>query len=429
MGDFAHNLTDEERLAILLAVPDYGRVTTKGSEGSRDGRTIVIDFYPHLKGGQRYLQSAGGKAFPTEERAETILLAVRQRAQITGLETAVNEFRSSRAKGARVTGVIERYFAAVESGFWQSPRTGRAPSPRTIAAYRRVLRRAEPYFEGLTWAELMDSRRLAHFKAWFRAPEPDGRGLLSDQETRNCFAALRAVVAWYEHEHPGWTRPQFPPIPTAARAKRENEAERSDARQTLPETVAAIEALPENRRPIFWAMLYTQARPTEARGILCGDYRAPRLTVRRSAEGDHSTDSIAPRTKTGERGFWELPGWLCALIERVCSPNFEPPERPLFRNPDPQARGELFSYDALRDAWMGACEAAGVPYVPVYRALKHGIVTAYLDAGMEVDDVIAQCRFKGDAMVEVYDLDADRRRQGNVERLDEWVRKAKENGS
>ena len=422
MSAFAPNLTDAERLAILMDVPEFGRVTTKGER-------IVIDFYPDLEGARRYLQSAGGRRFQSTDEADSVLRTLRQRAAILGQEAALDEFRSSRARGARVTGVIERYFAAVESGFWQSPRTGRAPSPRTVAAYRRVLRRAEPYFEGLTWAELMDSRRLAHFKAWFRAPEPDGRGLLSDQETRNAFAALRAVVAWYEHEHPGWTRPKFPPIPTAARAKRENEAERSDERQTLPQTVAGIEALPESRQPIFWTMLYTQARPTEARGVLCGDFRAPRLAIRRSAEGDRSGDPVAPRTKTGERGVWTLPDWLCALLERVCGASWEPPERPLFRNPDPQARGELFSYDALRDAWMGACEAAGVPYVPVYRALKHGLVTAYLDAGMDVDDVIAQCRFRGDQMVEVYDLDADRRRQGNVERLDEWVRKAKEDGS
>lgn len=418
MSAGALRLTDSERLAMLMDVPEWGRVTTKGDR-------IVIDFYPELKGRARYLQSAGGKAFPTREQAETVLLALRQRAHVMGLEEAVNEFRSSRSKGARVAGVIEGYFQAVESGFWQSPRTGRVPSPRTVAAYRRVLKRAEPYFGGLTWGEFMDSRRLAHFKAWFRAPEPEGRGLLSDQETRNAFAALRAVVAWYEHEHPGWTRPKFPPIPTAARAKRENEADRNESRQTLPQTVAAIEAIPEDRQPIFWAMLYTQARPTEARGVLCGDFRAPRLTIRRSAEGDHSTDSVAPRTKTGERGVWELPAWLCALIERVCGPTWEPPERALFRNPDPQARGDLFSYDALRDTWVAACERASVPYVPLYRALKHGIVTAYLDAGMDIDDVIAQCRFRGDAMVEVYDLDADRRRQGNVARLDEWVRKAK----
>lgn len=52
-------------------------------------------------------------------------------------------------------------------------------------------------------------------------------------------------------------------------------------------------------------------------------------------------------------------------------------------------------------------------------------MTAYRDSGMDIEDIVAQCRFRNDQMVDVYDQRADERRSGTVAVLDEWVSKAR----
>ncbi len=73
----------------------------------------------------------------------------------------------------------------------------------------------------------------------------------------------------------------------------------------------------------------------------------------------------------------------------------------------------------MRRSW------ADIPWVPVYKAFKHTIVTAYRDSGMDIEDIVAQCRFRNDQMVDVYDQRADERRSGTVAVFDEWVTKAR----
>lgn len=413
-----HRLTDVEKRATLLEMPNFGRVTTKG-------KRIVLDFYPDLKGPARYLQSFAGKAFTDESHAETVRAAICRDARSMGLSEAVAQFRSSRSRANKISKVFEDFYEAVESKRWQSERTGEFLSPRTIGAYKRVLKRAAPYFEGMTVAEATDGRTLRDFKAWFRRPKPDGRGLKSDQETRNAFAALRSVIRWYRVQNPIFQAPDWPPMPTAATAKRKNENERNENRLTLPETVRGIDCIPPERQPLFWVLFYTQARPTEVRGVLGADWKSPTLTIRRSAEGSSSNSGIRDTTKTGESGKWELPGWVCDLIDEHCGHVRFSPRLPLFRNPNPQAQGDIYSYDALRDTWALATAQAEIPWVPVYKAFKHTIVTAFRDSGMDIEEIVAQCRFRSDQMVDVYDQRADERRSGTVSVLDEWVSKAR----
>lgn len=85
-----------------------------------------------------------------------------------------------------------------------------------------------------------------------------------------------------------------------------------------------------------------------------------------SAEGSSSNSGIRDTTKTGESGKWELPGWVCDLIDEHCGHVRFSPRLPLFRNPNPQAQGDIYSYDALRDTWALATERAEIPWVRLY---------------------------------------------------------------
>lgn len=170
-------------------------------------------------------------------------------------------------------------------------------------------------------------------------------------------------------------------------------------------------------------MIYCGARPTEARGVLGRDWARPRLSIRRSAADRRSEAAVRDTTKTGETGTYELPDWLCELIDRHRVSIA--PGAPLFAQRDPRARGALYSDDSLRDAWRAACAAIGIPAVSLYRAMKHTQVGALRSAGLPIEDIVAQYRWTGAAMLEHYDEARDERRGGVVARLDELVGKAR----
>ncbi len=119
-----------------------------------------------------------------------------------------------RSKADLLSNVIENFLNDAPS--MGSLRHGGEPySPRTLDHYRTVLHRAQPYFEGMTMRQFFKTNELLRFKGWFRkearpedaAPEPGkyGRGLKTQNEMTNCFAALRAVVNYYRLTHPGFS--------------------------------------------------------------------------------------------------------------------------------------------------------------------------------------------------------------------------------
>lgn len=404
-------MADDDRRAMLLDVPNVGRVRQRP-----DGR-IYLDFSPELRDGNRYLWTFFGKAFESHEAAELVRRRICQDAVNLPLVDAVARYRGRRSKAHKALDVIDRYLEAAPGLI--SERTDRRLAPRTIDAYARVLKRARPFFADLTILEATQADTLRRFKAWFQLPPPAGRGV-SEQEARNAFAAFRAVVAWYRTTRADFPEPDWPSMPTAITAKRRGQARRpTPARISLPDVVRAIEAMPEARRPIFWAMLYCGARPTEARGVLGQDWARPRLTIRRSAATRASDAEVRDSTKTGEAGAYDLPEWLCDLIDRHRVSIA--PDAPLFAQSDRRAGGSLYSDDSLRDCWQAACAATGLPDVSLYRAMKHTQVGALRAAGLPIEDILAQYRWTGPAMLEHYDEAQNERRGAVVARLDALV--------
>ena len=416
MSAFAPQIAPPAWIGESAEVPDLGRVVWV-----RNGWRI--DFSPHLRGSARYLWALRGRPFQTREQAEEIRAVICTDSRRIPLADAVAQFKSQRSRTHRALDVIDRYLEAAPRIV--SERTDRPLSPRTIAAYRAVLGRSRPFFAGLTIQEATRADTLRAWKAWFQLPKSEGgRGLTSDHEGRNAFAAFRAVIAWYRTTRVDFPEPDWPTMPTALTAKRRNRTRRdSEARLSLPEVVRAIDALPADRAPIFWVMFYTGARPTEARGVLGCDWDRPRLRICRSAANRSGGCAVRDTTKTGEIGTYELPDWLCDLIDqnRVSIDR----DAPLFQNPDRQAPEGVISDDAIRDAWMAASEAIGLPWVPPYRAMKHTQVGALRGAGIPIEDIVAQYRWTGSAMLEHYDEAKDERRGGVVARLDDLVGKAR----
>ena len=396
---------------MLLDVPEFGRIVT------RRGR-IVIDWSPHIRDAGRYLWAFSGRAFVDARQAEEVRLAICRDARHMPLVDAIARFRGRRSRAHKAVDVIDRYLAAAPS--LVSERTDRRLAPRTIDAYARVLGRMRPWLGDQTMQEATTAEALRRLKAWYILPPPAGRGV-SEQEARNAFAALRAVVAWYRTTRRDFPAPDWPSMPGALRARAHSRERRgTPARIGLPDVVRSVESMPEHRQPIYWIMIYCGARPTEARGVLGQDWSRPRLTIRRSAASRSSGAEVRGATKTGEAGSYDLPEWLCDLIDRHRVSIA--PDAPLCAQTDARARGSLYSDDSLRDCWQAACARTGIAPVSLYRAMKHTQVGALRAAGLPIEDIVAQYRWTGAAMVEHYDEARDERRGAVVARLDDLVR-------
>lgn len=153
---------DDRRAILLGAVPDVGKV-------KRYRNRIVIDFSPELWGtSDRYLFTFSGKAFKDEAEAEGVRLRICQDAVHMPLVDAVARYRGQRSKNHQAVDVIARYLEAAATT--PSERTGQLVRPRTLAAYRAVLKRGEPFYDGMTFAELCASPTLRRLKGWFRLP-------------------------------------------------------------------------------------------------------------------------------------------------------------------------------------------------------------------------------------------------------------------
>ncbi len=71
---------------------------------------------------------------------------------------------------------------------------------------------------------------------------------------------------------------------------------------------------------------------------------------------------------------------LRAWIESYVDPTDRLRAAPLFLNP---RTGERWTHYALRDAWLRACEAAGVGHVRLYEGTKHTMATEAIRLGVD----------------------------------------------
>lgn len=98
---------------------------------------------------------------------------------------------------------------------------------------------------------------------------------------------------------------------------------------------------------------------------------------------------------------------------------------PLFRNPHQLAKSDIWTDGALADTWRAALNSNELPWVPLYKSMKHTQISALRDAGLPVDDLVERCRWNSPAMMARYDRESDRRRDKVASVLAELVDKAK----
>jgi hypothetical protein len=430
MPTHAKTLDLDEQRAKLLHMPDFGKVRQR-SNGKH-----YLDFWPDIKGRGRHLSGFIGKGFEDKAQAELILNRINARSLEVGLEEAVNQFRSMRSKVDLVSSVIESFLRDAPS-IGSLRNNGELYSPRTLDQYRDVLRRAQPYFEGMTMRQFCKTLELLKFKGWFAQParpedappEPGkyGRGLETDTEMANCFAALRAVVRYYQLDHEDFSV-QWPPIPTKgsiakkARKERNSRNGKREASLSTEQVASAIYAIDKDRQGIYWVMFLTQCRICEARGILGVDYvfedeldgnrwERGRLWIARSATRGTKDKKAEVRntTKTGVDGNYLMPEYARTLIARHCLHARLDPSLPLFRNPDCPP-GTIWTHDDLVNTWQDALDQLGLPWVPLYESMKHAQVSALRDGEVSRDDVAEHCRWTSPDMLERYDRQKDKRR-------------------
>jgi site-specific recombinase XerD len=178
---------------------------------------------------------------------------------------------------------------------------------------------------------------------------------------------------------------------------------------------AAVDAIAGADRGIF-IMMKTGCRPGEAKALRVAnfDFATGEIEVYEALKGQGSGAVRGP-TKTGEVGSYpaspELRGWVAKYIPT--KRRFKP-DAPLFANLN---TGNPYSSQRLAEIWSAACTRAGVEYVPIYRAFKHGSFTALKEAGASHEEVQALARHRDPRTTNRYDLTDDQRRRRAMDRL------------
>jgi hypothetical protein len=302
----------------------------------------------------------------------------------------------------------------------------------------------------MTMLEFFQIKELLRFKEWFRkekrpegappCPGKYGRGLKTDNEMVNCFAAIRVVTNYYKLDHPSFSVdwPSNPTKLTIAKRARKVRCSRTGKREsslTLRNVVRAISSINEDRQAIYWLLFYTQCRVCEARAVLGVDYifddeledegyERGRIFIERSADSKGAEAEIRNTTKTGVDGGYMMPESVRRLIAEHCSHARFDPTLPLFRNPHKLAKGDIWTDDALEDTWRSALESLDLPWVPLYQSTKHTQVSALRNDGVPTDDIVEQCRWASSDMMSRYDTNRDQRRDTVTARLDSLRRAA-----
>ena len=312
---------------------------------------FFIDFSPHLRGGDRFLTSDRGVTFESEEHAE----AIRRRIgalldQRIPIDEAVNRYRRPKDKRHQVVALAKLWADGLPSSSYDY-------SPYTLAQYRRM---SETHFRwwGTATVHEVTWERL---EEWTQAMRAKG---LSVKRAKNILTAFRAFLRWVRQRDKSFVIPEFPRLRTVRRRP-----------ETMPiaDQVAALRALPDEHRGIFLALALT-IRPGEARALTVRDYDFKRREVHIA----HALKGAGPRaargpTKTGETGRYPVGRELTEWIERnVPTEARFKPDTPLFPNP---RTGKPYCHLSLARTWRNACDDAEVPYVPIYRALKHSTLS------------------------------------------------------
>ena len=341
---------------MLGSVAKFGRVR------ERRTRSGAVHWYIDARPYGRIYQwrdSLGAEPFTSPEQAERALERIRARIEEVGsAETVIGKLLP---KGCATLG--ER-----------------------IDAYQHEQERRAAARE-MTDASLYSlTRQIAHYWGPFRELPVGGvtAGHLSDWQTwllegglapvtaRGVVSYFASFLRWlYDREEID----RVPRMPKLRVPEHEPKLLRPDAQE------AALAQIPEPQRGLFLAGVDLALRPNEARAVRFSDFElvdgVPWVTIRRAFTGQQATSRIRDWTKTGR--IRRLPvtdrlwAWVQAHGARTLGPAFV-------------LRGRPWSGWQANRVWKAACEAAGVPVVPLRNATRHSTATRLRSAG-RIEDV------------------------------------------
>jgi len=372
---------------------DFGRVRPR--RGGKNGWEIDLGrgITP------RFLYSARGAHFESEEMAQAILDAIRVRmARGAHPQQAVDEFAPSASERNRVSLWIERYLAEQEE---------RAESLEISPNHLRELRRCARADGTWSWWEPfsiheIDAANLNEWRRWL-ATECG----LAPKSVRNNIGYFRAFVGWLFRLEKIDRLPAFPTV----KVRDHQPTILSRSTQDL-----VLEAIPWERRGAFLAASHG-IRPGEIRAHGVGDFHArvglPGLNIPRAVKGPNA-NAPTGGTKTGD-AHWipideGLEGWITWRLEERARAAARPQSQganvawrsvALFPNPTSRNAERRWIANALREEWNRAADDAGVK-VRMYEGTKHSAATAWRTSGMSLEMIQRMLRHRDSRSTERY---------------------------
>lgn len=340
------------------AVADRGRV----SSYQKKGRTY---YRIRIRAGGELVEAYRHKGIPftSQQHAQAVLEQMRGRLGDEDSIKAIAEFLPAHSKPNLVSEKLQEYVKDLEKRLRR-----KQVSKYTLRSNQDALPRALRFWDGVSLHEIKKSR-IEKYKAFLEDQElaPSSVKLRLDQ--------FRAFLAWCVGEEILTTIPPMPEVQVVR--KRPKLLTPSEQRRVL-------EQIPWDRRGIFM-VLCLGVRPDSARAIRIEDVDRGFLWIHRGTQTANASDESVDHTKARKESWVPMSRDLELWIKEHCENRL--PGALLFWNPTGQAKSKAWSHGALDYQWRAACEAAGLPYVPLYQGTKHSFATGRLMAGKSKDAV------------------------------------------
>lgn len=313
--------------------------------------TYYIDFYPKLKGADRYLWSYSGVQFKSHEDALIVQQRIKAHCDLgKTLAEAVSAYRKPEDRRNQIRELAKQWIDWIERSD--------ELEPYTIYSYRGHVKREFQWWgnrtiDDVSW-DLLDK--------WVNAM----RSRLAPQTVLNVLGTMRSFLRWYRMRNNAFVIPEFPRVKRGKRKK--------PVTMSLFDQAAVLAAIPEDDRGIFLSYAHLTLRQGEGRACLVEhyDFKRRELWVGDAMKGS-GPNALRGDTKTGECGRYPVSSELAEWIEHhVPSAARFRGNVPLFPNP---RTGNVYSRNTIQDIWRKACRNAGVEFVPPYRATKHSTLS------------------------------------------------------
>lgn len=324
---------------------------------------------------ERYVYGIRGRGFRSREHADEMLgLIESEVARGRALADVLAELNPAAASIQTLDSLLARWLALFRKRVEVGER-----QPRTLAELERW---AKPGGHFVWWqGKALGDVTRANIEEWSLWLATERK--LSPKTRRNVLAGFSSFLGWIATDvRPGYVPPNFP---WPALDERQPTILSDDLQR------AVLEAIPEERRGIFYAMGECLIRPSEARALRVRDWdpSTQELRVSRAAKDSRTRGEVrglkSRNAKVVPIISFEFWNWLARHVSK--ERRVAEPDAPLFPNP----RGHLdgwWSKSALRRTWSAAAATAGVPNVGLYEGLKHSTATRL--KAMGADDRVLQ---------------------------------------